>query len=472
LTEFKEARRIWRQERKSRRLREHAIQAPNSFSPSVQRLHHHQQPEQHHSVPASASGSSFSTSTTLTRPNPINSAGLQIVYRPNYAGPEFPTATVDESSPEDALLDGDFDREHTLPLTPPGLINSIGPPIAAAASSYHNYARPLLSSQNPTISSLPTYPLSTAARSFASDHLDHQNQSYLHEQRQVLSPMQSAQTHQSPGSGQEAPKNGYRLPSIAELRLDLTLDEYEAHSALGSLSSAPVARPLSATASTEQHPSRGVRHRRRDSLDSHNTSPNLSVASLVSPPKFQSRPHSLAPPPPPYHLYPNGHESTTNTMHSPEPTNQLRFRISSVASSPSMERPPSRSRNTHTQSHPQQQHQQYQHGLTNYSRPRALSHSRHPSSSRPSTSTTTSTSQSYHLSTPIHPSSNFPFIPARTTPEASEAEPRRKRRKYEEIERRYHCGWNGCTKAYGTLNHLNDHVSLQGHGAKRRGSGE
>jgi hypothetical protein len=104
-----------------------------------------------------------------------------------------------------------------------------------------------------------------------------------------------------------------------------------------------------------------------------------------------------------------------------------------------------------------------------------MSHSRHPSSSRPSTSTTTSTSQSYHLPTPAHPSSNFPFIPAqppRTTPEASEGEPRRKRRKYEEIERRYHCGWNGCTKAYGTLNHLNDHVSLQNHGVKRRGSGE
>jgi hypothetical protein len=31
----------------------------------------------------------------------------------------------------------------------------------------------------------------------------------------------------------------------------------------------------------------------------------------------------------------------------------------------------------------------------------------------------------------------------------------------------YKCGWNGCEKAYGTLNHLNAHVTMQAHGAKR-----
>ncbi|KAF8250857.1 hypothetical protein K440DRAFT_506673, partial [Wilcoxina mikolae CBS 423.85] len=44
---------------------------------------------------------------------------------------------------------------------------------------------------------------------------------------------------------------------------------------------------------------------------------------------------------------------------------------------------------------------------------------------------------------------------------------KRPRRRYEEIERMYKCGWNGCEKAYGTLNHLNAHVTMQGHGAKR-----
>ncbi|TFK29714.1 hypothetical protein FA15DRAFT_581729 [Coprinopsis marcescibilis] len=44
---------------------------------------------------------------------------------------------------------------------------------------------------------------------------------------------------------------------------------------------------------------------------------------------------------------------------------------------------------------------------------------------------------------------------------------KRPRRRYDEIERLYQCSWPDCTKAYGTLNHLNAHVSMQKHGAKR-----
>lgn len=40
---------------------------------------------------------------------------------------------------------------------------------------------------------------------------------------------------------------------------------------------------------------------------------------------------------------------------------------------------------------------------------------------------------------------------------------KRPRRRYDEIERLYHCTWSGCTKSYGTLNHLNAHVSMQQH---------
>lgn len=40
---------------------------------------------------------------------------------------------------------------------------------------------------------------------------------------------------------------------------------------------------------------------------------------------------------------------------------------------------------------------------------------------------------------------------------------KRPRRRYDEIERLYHCNWPGCTKSYGTLNHLNAHVSMQKH---------
>lgn len=36
----------------------------------------------------------------------------------------------------------------------------------------------------------------------------------------------------------------------------------------------------------------------------------------------------------------------------------------------------------------------------------------------------------------------------------------------------YKCGWNGCEKAYGTLNHLNAHVTMQSHGTKRTPEGK
>lgn len=35
----------------------------------------------------------------------------------------------------------------------------------------------------------------------------------------------------------------------------------------------------------------------------------------------------------------------------------------------------------------------------------------------------------------------------------------------------YKCGFNGCEKAYGTLNHLNAHVTMQAHGNKRTPEG-
>jgi hypothetical protein len=48
---------------------------------------------------------------------------------------------------------------------------------------------------------------------------------------------------------------------------------------------------------------------------------------------------------------------------------------------------------------------------------------------------------------------------------------KRPRRKFDQIERLYLCGHEGCEKSYGTLNHLNAHVSMQKHGLKRRPEG-
>jgi hypothetical protein len=61
-----------------------------------------------------------------------------------------------------------------------------------------------------------------------------------------------------------------------------------------------------------------------------------------------------------------------------------------------------------------------------------------------------------------HPHQVYSFVPI---PGAQQH--KRPRRRYEEIERMYKCGWNGCEKAYGTLNHLNAHVTMQSHGTKR-----
>jgi hypothetical protein len=52
------------------------------------------------------------------------------------------------------------------------------------------------------------------------------------------------------------------------------------------------------------------------------------------------------------------------------------------------------------------------------------------------------------------------------------AHKKRPRRRYDEIERLYGCGFNGCDKSYGTLNHLNAHVAMQKHGEKRLPTGE
>lgn len=45
---------------------------------------------------------------------------------------------------------------------------------------------------------------------------------------------------------------------------------------------------------------------------------------------------------------------------------------------------------------------------------------------------------------------------------------KRPRRKYHEVERLYHCSYHGCSKSYGTLNHLNAHVQMQDHVRKKK----
>ncbi|ESZ99355.1 hypothetical protein SBOR_0280 [Sclerotinia borealis F-4128] len=61
-----------------------------------------------------------------------------------------------------------------------------------------------------------------------------------------------------------------------------------------------------------------------------------------------------------------------------------------------------------------------------------------------------------------HLSQIYSFVPI-----PGSQQTKRPRRRYEEIDRMYKCGYHGCEKAYGTLNHLNAHVTMQSHGNKR-----
>ena len=76
-------------------------------------------------------------------------------------------------------------------------------------------------------------------------------------------------------------------------------------------------------------------------------------------------------------------------------------------------------------------------------------------------------SKDQNPSSPSNPNKTYAFVSLPGTTIR-----KRPRRRYDEIERLYHCSWPDCTKAYGTLNHLNAHVVMQKHGPRRLPSGE
>ncbi|KAK2003704.1 hypothetical protein LX36DRAFT_565631 [Colletotrichum falcatum] len=110
--------------------------------------------------------------------------------------------------------------------------------------------------------------------------------------------------------------------------------------------------------------------------------------------------------------------------------------------------------------------------------PGDMSHSyQHPAYAQPRPDWT---GYGQHSAGPLTPASHvFPPTPSSAPPQGrpnqvysfvpipGAQQHKRPRRRYEEIERMYKCGWNGCEKAYGTLNHLNAHVTMQSHGQKR-----
>lgn len=90
--------------------------------------------------------------------------------------------------------------------------------------------------------------------------------------------------------------------------------------------------------------------------------------------------------------------------------------------------------------------------------------STHLSSSSPVTSSATSLETVHQLlphHIPRHDSQPYHFNLLPGAPR------KRARRRFDEVERLYDCNYPGCTKGYGTLNHLNAHIAMQKHGPKR-----
>lgn len=82
-----------------------------------------------------------------------------------------------------------------------------------------------------------------------------------------------------------------------------------------------------------------------------------------------------------------------------------------------------------------------------------------------------------HISDPLRRNSTASSVDAPYSQDGSQdpasgpSVKKRPRRRFDQIERLYLCGYDGCDKSYGTLNHLNAHVSMQKHGQKRKPEG-
>lgn len=61
-----------------------------------------------------------------------------------------------------------------------------------------------------------------------------------------------------------------------------------------------------------------------------------------------------------------------------------------------------------------------------------------------------------------------PYYPIQSTPDYTDnRRGRRFRRRYNQIVRKYMCSFPGCTKSYGSLNHLNTHIVSKKHGQRK-----
>ena len=248
-----------------------------------------------------------------------------------------------------------------------------------------------------------------------------------------------------------------RLPSIAELRLDLGVEEYERYQQTQTPHSQASPRP--------HHPS--TLYSSQHASTTHNSQP---YAAYPSHPGNPVSPRSGHPTEYDYARSPLSYASASsvaysNSSQSPKngraPHNRYPIAASPSTASPPQGQPYPYSQPPHSASSTTSPTAPHDYSAAS-GRSRGYSAGSRPANSQGSRPTG-------HRG-PRVDESDLVFLPASTE---SDVEPRRrKRRRWDEIDRKYACNFEGCTRAYGSLSHLNDHVSLQNHGPKRRASGK
>lgn len=459
-TEFKEARRIWRQERKSRRLRENALQAGHS-----------------HPIPPPSPVSQSTPEPNDPAPSvPLPPASAAPAT--SFFGPPKPLVCPSQSPLWSATIGhsrGSFksrihDRHHPYTIPSPkdaedaaghvscrpssergGLVKTLTSPLLGADMQFAPYHGPddCHSLRTPLLACSPPTP-----RIFRMSHRGLTPGDNASHSQDIGGPQPSSNSSRHP----TAPGSpAMRLPSIAELRLDLGVEEYERYQQTQAVHSQGSPRPhRPSTMHSSQHAS-----------TTHNAQP---YAAYPSHPGNPVSPRSGHPTDYDYARSPLSYASASSIAYS------------NSSQSPKNHRAPhnrhSIGANHSTASPPQGQ-------LYPYSQPPHSGSSNTPPTAPHDYSAASGRTQGYSAG-PRPPTSqgsrptghrgprvdepDLVFLPASTE---SDVEPRRrKRRRWDEIDRKYACNFEGCTRAYGSLSHLNDHVSLQNHGPKRRASGE
>ena len=455
--EFKEARRIWRQERKSRRLRENALQAGHL-----------------HPIPPPSPVSQSTPEPNDPAPSvplpPVSTAPATSIFGPPnllICPLQSPLWSPTIGSGRRSFKGRIHDRHH--PYTVPssedtedtvghvscrpssergGLVKTLASPLLGADMQFapyhgpddcHSLRTPLLACSPPTprISNMSHRGLPPGDSASHSEDIGGQQPSSSSSRRPIAG-----------GS------SSMRLPSIAELRLDLGVDEYERYQQTQVAPGQDSPRPN--TLQSSQHPSTAHTPQPYAAYPSHPGNP-------VSPRSGHPTDYDYARSPLSYAsasslAYSNSSQSPKNSR---APHNRYPIAANPSAASPSQGQPYPYSQPPHSASSNTPPSAPHDYSV-------ASRHSRgYSAGSRPATSLG---SRPTGHRAPRTDETDIVFLPASTE---SDVEPRRrKRRRWDEIDRKYACNFEGCTRAYGSLSHLNDHVSLQNHGPKRRASGE